>query len=336
MVSRGPTVANSTSAQLAAEYGPLIRQIAGKTGRSPTGAIGLLLGAGAAALLLRPDADLVPPTTTTPGTSGGNDPNDPDDKPKILFPPLVPPPGDDTNGTPAPQSVPNPVIERQVGINANGDAILVDMFGNTFIRDRAGNVIPTDSTGTALRSGGRLVDNIPNVPNPPRIAAGVVLDPRLPEPVAGLDYAPSRLTGGTAANQLSQINGYRAELEFANTIAAIPGENVVRFGSNVNTSGADIISVNANGTVSLFDTKFRSNPVDVKPTTTFAQDSRPLAKALVEARIAIDKSTTLSPATKAKALENLDAGNFNAHTPGAGAARNSAITRFCGNKVCGG
>jgi hypothetical protein len=198
-----------------------------------------------------------------------------------------------------------------------------------------GVAVVTEGAGTALRNGGRLVDNIPI---PPRVAAGVNLDPRLPDPVAGLDYAPSRLSGGTEANQLSQINGYRAELEFANTIAAIPGETVVRFGSNVNTPGADIISVRADGTVSLFDTKFRSNPSNVQPTTTFAVDSNgrylpPLENAVEQARRAI-RSSNLPLDLQNRAILNLDAGNFNAHTPGAGAARNSAITRFCGGRIC--
>ena len=183
----------------------------------------------------------------------------------------------------------------------------------------------------SLENSAKLINNIPN---PPRLAAGVALDPRLPDPVAGLDYSPTRLSGGTEANQLSQINGYRAELEFANRVAAIPGETVVRFGSNVNTPGADIISVRADGTVSLFDAKFRSNPSNVQPTTTFAQGSNTLRRALVEARDAIEASN-LPEAVKVRARANLDAGNFNAHTPGAGAARNSVITRFCNNKICG-
>lgn len=199
--------------------------------------------------------------------------------------------------------------------------------------------LATGAIGSSVRNSGRLIDNVPNIPNLIRTAVGITLDPRLPNPLAGLDYSPSLLTGGTRANQLSQLNGYRAELRFANTIAAIPGETVVRFGSNVNSPGADIVSVRSDGTVSLFDTKFRSNPINIQPTSTFAVNGNgaflgPLVNALEQARIAIVNATNLSPMVRVNALENLRTGNFNAHTPGAGAARNSAITRFCNHAIC--
>lgn len=109
---------------------------------------------------------------------------------------------------------------------------------------------------------------------------------------------------------------------------------MVRFGSRLNAPGADIISVRADGTVSLFDTKFRSNLDNIKPTTTFAQNSRALKRALKEASEAIEGSN-LPEAVKVRAQANLEAGNFNAYTPGEGAARNSAVTRFCGHVICG-
>jgi hypothetical protein len=169
---------------------------------------------------------------------------------------------------------------------------------------------------------------------PLRIAAGVTLDPRLPDPVAGLNYAPSLLTRGTGANRQSQINGYRAELAFANTIAAQSGYTVVYYGSNVNFRGADVIAVRSDGTVSLYDTKFRSNPTNILGSTTFTNTTT-LARAVTQAIEAIERNTTLPPAVRQLARENLRLGNFYAHTPGAGAARNSVITRFCNGVRCG-
>jgi filamentous hemagglutinin len=156
----------------------------------------------------------------------------------------------------------------------------------------------------------------------------------LPDPEAGLGYLPGLLTGGTVANQNSQRNGYLTELRFANTIATDPRQTVVRWGSNVNSRGADIVSVRDDGTVWLWDTKFRSNPGFIRGTATFTPNSTALANALEQARIAIDRNVTLPPAVRAQALLNLRDGNFNAHTPGAGAVRNSAISRFCGFAVC--
>jgi filamentous hemagglutinin len=167
-----------------------------------------------------------------------------------------------------------------------------------------------------------------------RVAAGVELNPKLPDPVAGVDYAPSSLSGGTAANQLSQFNGYAAELQLANRVADLPGETVVRYGSNVNTTGADIISVNVDGTVTLWDSKFRSNPKIIESSPTFVVDSRTLANAVEQAKLAITASN-MPPAVKGAALENLRAGNFVANTPGAGAVKNSVTVRFCGNQICG-
>jgi filamentous hemagglutinin len=179
----------------------------------------------------------------------------------------------------------------------------------------------------------------PPPPVPPRIAAGIELDPRLPDPVAGVGYAPSVRTSGTPNQRSGALNGYRAELQHANVVAALPGETVVRYGDNVFTAGADVISVNVNGTVSLWDTKYLSAGRLTRPTSTFAvradgSYTPALANAVEQARRAI-LSSNLPIDLQNRAIDNLDLGNFNAHTPGAGAARSSAITRFCNRGICG-
>jgi hypothetical protein len=245
------------------------------------------------------------------------------------------PPGDPVTPT-GPLTA--PTIDRQIGNLDDRTPIFEDAFGNRYIFER----------GTGQQRylselvGNRLVDryfadlrliNAINVQS--RIVGGIELNWRLPDPEAGLGYLPGLLTGGTAANQNSQRIGYLTELRFANTIAADPRQTVVRWGSNVNSPGADIVSVRDDGTVSLWDTKFRSNPMNIPGSSTFSPGSTALANALEQATRAIERNITLPPNVRTQALANLAVGNFNAHTPGAGAARNSAIRRFCRFAVCG-
>ncbi|RJF93321.1 hemagglutinin repeat-containing protein [Sphingomonas cavernae] len=210
------------------------------------------------------------------------------------------------------------IATRVFSVDANtGEKIYVGV--------QVGGAVLTGAAANAILSGAAA---------PTRSAAGVDLNSKLPDPVAGFDYAPKPLSGGSEANQLSQLRGYQAELQLANRVADLPGETVVRYGSNVNTSGADVISVNADGTVTLWDSKFLSNPKMIGSSPTFTENSRTLASAVKQAREAIDVAK-LPPAVRDKALANLDVGNFIANTPGAGAAKNSVSIRYCGNKICG-
>jgi len=168
----------------------------------------------------------------------------------------------------------------------------------------------------------------------PRIFNGVELDPRLPDPIAGPDYKPSVLSSSNPNVANSQVNGYQAELKLANTIAALPNEVVVKYGDAVGRHGADVISVNAaTGEVTLWDSKFRSSPISMEASPTFAQGSTALNAAIGEARATILNSK-LPDAVKVQALNNLAKGNFATNTAGAGSTKNSTAVRFCEGKPC--
>lgn len=168
----------------------------------------------------------------------------------------------------------------------------------------------------------------------PRVSNGVALDPRLPDPSAGLGYTPAKLVSSNPNVANSHTNGYTSELKLANNVAALPNQTVVRYGDALGTHGADVVSVNvARGDVYLWDSKFRSSISSIPSSPTFAEGSRRLANAIAEARFAITRSS-LAPEIKQKALLNLQQGNFTANTVGAGAAKNSTVVKFCGGKPC--
>ncbi|WP_197386221.1 hypothetical protein [Ralstonia pseudosolanacearum] len=163
---------------------------------------------------------------------------------------------------------------------------------------------------------------------------GVSLDPRLPDPVAGLDYQPKVLSSSSPNIAYSQVNGYVGELNLANTVAQLPNERVVRYGDAVGTHGADIVSVNVStGEVTLWDNKYRSGTTMLNPSPTFDPDSSALRGALRDAVTAI-RGSNLPDAVKLTAVQNALRGNVTTNTVGAGAARNSTIRKLCGGLPC--
>jgi hypothetical protein len=188
-----------------------------------------------------------------------------------------------------------------------------------------GSATPTPSTAIAV--GG-------NAPNGLRVTNGVTLDLRLPDPVAGLNYQPTVLANVNPNIANSQVNGYVGELNLANTVAALPNQQVISYAGPVGTHGADVVSVNVQtGEVTLWDSKFRTSPVPMPPSTTFTPGSSALNNALVQAEDDI-RNSSLPPAVKDKAIQNLNNGNFSANTAGAGAVRNSTPIRFCNRLPC--
>ncbi|MGU3390752.1 two-partner secretion domain-containing protein [Sphingomonas sp. M1A8_2b] len=173
-----------------------------------------------------------------------------------------------------------------------------------------------------------------STPDAARTTNGVALDARLPDPVAGLDYTPKTLNSPNSNIANSHVNGYTEELKLANRVAALPGETVLRYGDMVGTRGADIVSVNADGTVALWDNKYRTAVSMIGPSPTFTPNSARLNNAIDQATVAIN-SSDLSPALRVKALSNLQSGNFVTNTPGSGGLRNSVQVRYCSGKVCG-
>lgn len=78
-------------------------------------------------------------------------------------------------------------------------------------------------------------------------AVGVQLDPRVGEPAAGRDHLP---------DHPSHRNGLEGEYALANEIARqFPDHTVIDFGRKAGERGADVISVDRDGMVTLWDSK---------------------------------------------------------------------------------
>ena len=99
----------------------------------------------------------------------------------------------------------------------------------------------------------------------------------------------------------------------------------MRWGDPIGRHGADVISVNTKtGQVTLWDSKYRSGNVRIKPTQTF-QNPKARSNAIGKAEEAIEANTTLPPDIRAAALRNLKQGQVTTRTVGAGNARNSTL-----------
>ncbi|TXK33696.1 hypothetical protein FVQ98_02170 [Ottowia sp. GY511] len=166
-----------------------------------------------------------------------------------------------------------------------------------------------------------------------RVSNGIRLDPRLPEPGAGLDYTPQLIDSSNPRIANSHRVGYAEELRLANELAGLPETAVVMYGNRVTLNGADVISLNTRtGEVTLWDNKFRSALTSIKPSNTFKPSlegySDSLRGASEQAQEHIRNSTTVSESVRLNALEALENGNFSTNTVGSGGSRNSNVIRF--------
>jgi adhesin HecA-like repeat protein len=167
-----------------------------------------------------------------------------------------------------------------------------------------------------------------------RVTNGIVLDPRLPDPVAGLEYQPKKLDSANPNIVESHNFGYQRELRLANEVADIPNEQVIKYGDEIGRRGSDIVSVNTVGAdVTLWDSKFRSSNRYIPDSPTFKTGSNALENAVNEAIVEI-RASNLSPSVKENAIQKLLDGNFSTKTVGSGSAKNSRVTRFCSGKPC--
>jgi hypothetical protein len=145
--------------------------------------------------------------------------------------------------------------------------------------------------------------------------AGVRLNPKLPEPAAGWGYLP-------AMRHLR--DGYRGELQLANRIvAALPNEIVIHYGMPAGRVGPDVISLSPNGTVSIWDSKWRSGQRSISPSQRAHQSEGSFNSLQWELRQRIAeaaRSGHLAPDVAAMARKNVDAGNFDIYTIGTGNA----------------
>ena len=158
-------------------------------------------------------------------------------------------------------------------------------------------------------------------------AAGVRLDPRVGEPAAGRDYQP---------DNESHRKGLRGEYGLANDIARhFPDHTVIEFGRKAGERGPDVISVDRNGEVHLWDSKWRGSDTSIGPGRRAHQTGDSLKEARKQAIDSIEaavKNGRLSPDIASKALENMKSRNVTIVTVGTGSARNGVIERVVGGE----
>jgi filamentous hemagglutinin len=156
---------------------------------------------------------------------------------------------------------------------------------------------------------------------------GVRLNPKLPEPAAGYYYRPS----------LRHLrNGYRGELVLANRIVhALPNEIVIHYGMPAGLQGPDVISINLNGTVSVWDSKWRTGQRSISPGQRGHQSATSLDDLYWEIRKYIRmavRSGHLPPDVGAAAMKNMSERNFDIYTVGTGNAH-SGVAQSVRNGV---
>ena len=158
-------------------------------------------------------------------------------------------------------------------------------------------------------------------------ATGVRLDPRVGEPAAGRDYQP---------DNESHRKGLRGEYGLANDIARqFPDHTVVEFGRKAGERGPDVISVDRNGEVHVWDSKWRGADTSIGPGARAHQTEKSLQDALKHAEDGIPKAVAsgrLSLEAAARAQENLDKGNVTIVTVGTGSARSGVVERIVGGE----
>jgi len=158
-------------------------------------------------------------------------------------------------------------------------------------------------------------------------AAGIKLDPRVGDPAAGRDYLP---------DDESHRKGLRGEYGLANDVVRqFPDQTVVNFGRKAGERGPDVISVNRDGEVTLWDSKWRSSDISIGPGGRAHQSEKSLGDAQKHTERSINatmKSGRLSPEAGNKALENLEKGNVTVVTVGTGSARNGVVEQIVGGE----
>jgi hypothetical protein len=154
---------------------------------------------------------------------------------------------------------------------------------------------------------------------------GVFVDRRLPKPAAGWKYNPP-------PGHLR--SGYIGELKLANRIVtALKDEVVVHYGMPAGMRGPDVISVAPDGTISVWDSKWRTGPRLISRGGHQSDSSLDHVWKKVRAEIELAaESGRLPPDIGAKALENAANGNFLVITVGTGNAHGGVVRSVQGGK----
>ena len=158
-------------------------------------------------------------------------------------------------------------------------------------------------------------------------AIGVRLDPRVGEPAAGRDYLP---------DHPSHRKGLEGEYGLANDIARhFPDHTVIDFGRKAGQRGPDVISVDRDGEIHFWDSKWRSSDISISPSGRAHQTKQSFEGAREHAECSIQAAMTsghLSPEAGAKALKNLKSGNMTIVTVGTGSARKGVVEQIVGGE----
>jgi hypothetical protein len=196
---------------------------------------------------------------------------------------------------------------------------------------RVGGLVSRKVVAQGLRRAGQAsAGRVFERPLPPPLpVAGHTLPPPLPGslvlPKKCKMPAPVNLNRHAGVTYLRHIKGLWGETKFAHYLHYMTDEIVIRWGDGVGTHGADIITVNSKtGRVTLWDTKWRTNPTMIGPSKTFSESGR-LSKALDQAERALDTADYIPSELRQKALDSITYETYNAHTPGMGAARSSGV-----------
>jgi hypothetical protein len=147
---------------------------------------------------------------------------------------------------------------------------------------------------------------------------GIFVDRRLPPSAAGWKYNPP-------PGHLR--SGYVGELKLANRIvSALKDEIVVHYGMPAGLRGPDVISVSPDGTISVWDSKWRTDPSSISRGGHQTEESLQRAWDAVqrEVKLAV-KSGRLPPDVAAKALGNATKGDFLVITVGTGNAHGGVV-----------
>jgi hypothetical protein len=143
----------------------------------------------------------------------------------------------------------------------------------------------------------------------------------LPPPV---DKVRAPIGKGKSKPYGPHVKAEASESALAKAIGELPDEVVLLWGKQVTKHGADIISYNLKTKrVTLWDDKFRSDPIRIPPSRTFRNEET-LERALREAEEAI-RMSSLSKADKSAAMKSISERTYQLRTHGSGQVKNSTF-----------
>ncbi len=178
-----------------------------------------------------------------------------------------------------------------------------------------------------VRISGAEPPDVSDLPPGARQRLDVPLSDALPEPLIEPEYLPK------TSNQAKGVTG---ELHLANrAVARIPGEKVIYYGIPGGTTGADIISVGKDGTISVWDSKWRGSVRSITQVMRGYQKTEALEAVTAQVQRVIHEAWRrgdLKGVDAMKAMRNAAEGNFFINTIGTGNAHSAVVQQVIGGK----